>query len=486
MMGRTPLDPRWHVIREDGSPFPGEQRPPMVTLRTGQPCSDVVMGVYSAEGSLSWVLVNSRPILRPGEPRPGGVVVTLADITARKHAEEETRRQIIRAEALAHLAMHLNAHADIPMLLDEVCAETAHALHLPTAMVSLYDTDRDLFYTAAAWGAARDLLLRHPAIPRAVLEPFLSRAEAAWIIPDLQALPNLGAAQVEVGQNMGAAAVARLEHEGRLIGMLSVPASVGGRVFSVDDLTLLRALGNLAAAAVADAQLLEQIRLDRQQLADLSRQLVEVQEAERRYVARELHDEIGQALTGLQLMLATLPDLPPEAAERLQTARNLADDLSEQVHDLSLDLRPSILDDLGLLPTLVWHFQRYGDHTGITINFAHDGLNRRFPAPVETAAYRIVQEALTNIARHAHVQEAAVRVWADGETLNVQVEDLGAGFDEQSIRRGGLSGMRERAALLGGDFTLTTAPGAGTMFLAALPLSEAGPTPPTALTGKPA
>jgi signal transduction histidine kinase len=138
---------------------------------------------------------------------------------------------------------------------------------------------------------------------------------------------------------------------------------------------------------------------------------------------------------------------------------------------LSLDLRPGMLDDLGLLPALLWHIEHYTAQTHVRVIFKHSGLEgMRFAPEVETAAYRVVQEALTNAARHARVSEAAVRVWADGHTLAIQVEDRGAGFDPETVLAAsgtsGLAGMRERAMLLGGQLTVESRPGAGTRLTA--------------------
>jgi signal transduction histidine kinase len=211
------------------------------------------------------------------------------------------------------------------------------------------------------------------------------------------------------------------------------------------------------------------------QLQALSQRLLDVQETERRAIARELHDEIGQLLTGLKLTLEmSTPLLVDEAKEHLHQARRVVHDLMARMRNLSLDLRPTMLDDLGVLPALLWHFERFTAQTGVQVDFKHAGLDgRRFVPAVETAAFRIVQEALTNVARHARVQSVTVRSWSDDhETLSVMVEDQGTGFEPQSIpaTSHGLAGMRERARALGGQLTIDSAPGVGTCILAALPL----------------
>lgn len=220
----------------------------------------------------------------------------------------------------------------------------------------------------------------------------------------------------------------------------------------------------------------EALREYAQRLQTLSHRLVEVQEAERRHLALELHDEIGQLLTGLKLSLEMgMRSSVDGAKANLGKAQALANDLMTRVRQMSLDLRPTMLDDLGLIPALLWHFDRYSDLTHVQVVFRHIGLEgRRFAPDVETTAYRLVQEALTNVARHAGASEVTVRLWADQEMLNAQIEDRGAGFDPEAAlainASSGLSGMRERAGLLGGQLTVESVPGEGTCVTVELPL----------------
>ncbi|HEV8715120.1 MAG TPA: PAS domain S-box protein [Candidatus Binatia bacterium] len=222
-------------------------------------------------------------------------------------------------------------------------------------------------------------------------------------------------------------------------------------------------------------QVEEQLQDYAERLQFLSRRLLEIQESERRTLARELHDELGQVLTGLRLNLEASLHLPPQAArQRVEIALPLANELIGHVRELALDLRPAVLDDLGLAPALEWLCKRYTVRTQVTVTFEQKGLNRRFAPEVETAAYRIVQEALTNVARHAGVSEARVWLGADHDQLTVEIHDQGRGFEPDTVLAAGagsgLVGMRERAALLGGQLTVEAAPGQGTRIRAHLPL----------------
>lgn len=203
--------------------------------------------------------------------------------------------------------------------------------------------------------------------------------------------------------------------------------------------------------------------------------LIEMQELERKHIARELHDEIGQVLTSATMILSLSRQLPAvESQKRTAEACALLDELIGKVRGLALDLRPSVLDHFGLAAALTGFFQRFTAQTGVHVVFRDfDTDGRRFSSETETAAYRIVQEALTNVARHAKVQEATVTVLAEDRFLRIEVEDRGEGFDTHEVCAAeafGLNGMRERAALLGGRFIVRTSLGSGTRIVAELPL----------------
>jgi PAS domain S-box-containing protein len=218
-------------------------------------------------------------------------------------------------------------------------------------------------------------------------------------------------------------------------------------------------------------------------LRDLSRQLVQAQETERKAIARELHDEIGQILTGLRLTLDAMQQLVEGGATApLLRAITIVDTLQDRVRTLSLNLRPMALDDRGLLPALLLQCNQCLAH-GLEVNVFHSGVSgRRFPSEVETTAYRVVQEGLTNVARHAGVKAATVRLWADEETLGVQVEDDGQGFNVEPVlaatQSGGLSGMRERVTLVGGELVVESTPRSGTRITAELRINQHTTTSP--------
>jgi signal transduction histidine kinase len=205
-----------------------------------------------------------------------------------------------------------------------------------------------------------------------------------------------------------------------------------------------------------------------------ARVLVDIQEGERRVIARELHDRLGQSLAVLKLLLGdAMTSSPDKARYTLGEAQSLVNEMMSLARELSLELRPKMLDDLGLLPALLYLFESFTSRTRVAVRFEHQGLHKKIPPETGLAAYRIVKEALQNVAAHAGVAEARVRVWSDRWILSVRIEDSGSGFEADEIAEtwpGGINGMRGRALIAGGRFSLTSAPGMGTVVTAELPL----------------
>jgi two-component system, NarL family, sensor histidine kinase UhpB len=210
-------------------------------------------------------------------------------------------------------------------------------------------------------------------------------------------------------------------------------------------------------------------------------QIINAQEEERKRVARELHDETSQVLTSLLISLALLEEsiTSPPARERITETRQLAHQTLRAIRSLSIDLRPSALDDLGLLPALRWYIKEYQQKFSIEVDFQATGIKERLSAEMETVLYRIVQEALTNVARHSHAQKVSVLLKEEDNAINTTISDNGRGFDYAQLKkkpshgqeRGwGLVGMIERAQLLGGTLTIDSKADHGTVIHAHIPI----------------
>ena len=221
----------------------------------------------------------------------------------------------------------------------------------------------------------------------------------------------------------------------------------------------------------------ELLREREQVRAQLLRKVISAQEDERKRIARELHDETSQGLAVLAMGLEAAQDaLRTGKTPRLDEVKAVAVRTLEDVHRLILDLRPSVLDDLGLLSAIRWYAERHLETRGISVRCEFGELDRRLPPEMETALFRICQETMSNVARHSKATAVLVQVGVEDDEIRIDIEDDGRGFDQEeaSRREGrrpwGLMGIRERAEILGGSARVESAPGKGTRVLVRIPL----------------
>jgi PAS domain S-box-containing protein len=401
-------------------------------------------------------------------------LVSMRDITERKRAEEALLRDADRSKALARIAARLNASLELKDVLNAVCEQVARVLEAPVTMIWLADEELQASQIQASYGLPAEIYEQIQSVPSRLHPLFQQVLENIYYVPNIQEVldnPNL---PLFHKAGLHTVMVCLFYHEGHFIGILSVFRKEVGFQFSEADVTLLNTLSNQITIAIYNAQLYEQVKAGRERLQYMSEKLVNIQEAERRHLAIELHDEIGQALIHIKMSLDRFDPAYPEKGN-LESAREMILDLMNRVRGLSLELRPTILDDLGLLPAVLWHIERFTTLTGIQVDFKHNGMERRFRAQVESTAYRILQESLTNIYRHAGATLVTVSLWADDVRLGLQVEDNGVGFDPASALQemtGGLSGMRERTNVCGGQLLIDSRLTHGTYISLELPLQD--------------
>lgn len=215
----------------------------------------------------------------------------------------------------------------------------------------------------------------------------------------------------------------------------------------------------------------------------LLREIVQAQEAERRRIARDLHDQTGQQITAILLALKVIHDRAEgqnELLGQLEHVRGIVQTIGKEMHQMAIDLRPTALDDVGLAEALQGYAESWSRRTGIAVDLFVTGIKRKsLPAEIETTVYRVVLEALTNIVRHAHASQVNLILERHGNTMVVMIEDNGHGFDVEAtlqlVQRDehiGLLGMRERVALVDGALSIESSPGSGTTVIVRIPLEK--------------
>ncbi len=417
------------------------------------------------------------------------------DITKRRQAEAELERanrellalsqaehrERLLAEDLAQAALALNSSLDLAQVLDRILEQTLRLLPCPAATVLLVEGGQiqmvrqcgleawaapvleDLEAGVPLDGFPRLQAACHERLPLLIQEA--TQDAQARPLSDLGWVHSLAFLPMIQGQSV--------------VGFVSLLSDRPG-FFTPERILHLQSFASHAALAIENARLYRGMKESREQLQSLSRRLVEIQENERRHVARELHDEAGQALTSLVIQLKLLQrdaNAPPRMRAGISVLMAEVELLMENLHRLAMDLRPASLDHVGLTAALQQYCRTLAEQNGLRVGFETVGLEGRVAPDVETALYRIVQEALHNVVRHARAARVDVLLERRGDRIVAIVEDNGQGFDVTAAAGPGhlgLLGIQERALALGGSLTIESTPCGGTALFVEVPDARPG------------
>ncbi len=287
---------------------------------------------------------------------------------------------------------------------------------------------------------------------------------------DMTSDPRTLRPESAIEDNLRAFISVPLRAEGKILGTLNI-ASRNGHKFSPGEVRLLEGIGRQIAAAVENARLYQKVRENKVR-QELLQETFSIQEEERRRIARELHDETSQVLatlsTNLEVAMGMLPSGTDEVRKVLKKTQALSTNILEETHKLIYQLRPTLLDDLGLVPATRWLIDSTLNDAGINVDFKLLGRERRLATKIETVIFRVVQEIVANITRHARAKNVEVRLFFRRGTMGVRIIDDGRGFDvtealtsKERPRGLGLLGMQERVELINGTFHIVSHPGGG-------------------------
>lgn len=428
----------WYSVSADGSKLMQEEYPAFHVIRTGNPLINITAGIDNpkTEGR-TWVLMNAFPEF-DDEKKLKQVVLTFVDITDAKRAEEELKRSehdLNMAQAIAKTGSW-----EFNMLTQEL--KWSKELY---RIYELEDTSPGELY-------AKYRQRFHP-----------------------EDLPNLDTTLKKAIENKKG-----YTYQHRIIVNNGVIKHILGIGEVIQDET-----GNVVALKGTGQDITEMIKAEERlqnsykQIKQLVTHLQDIREQERTNMAREIHDELGQQLTGLKMYISSLhKKIAPQEEdikEKFTSTLQLIEDTIKSVRKISMDLRPSMLDDLGLMAALEWQSNEFEKRSGIDTEFINETGNKEIPNRLKTGLFRIYQESLTNVARHADAKKIVSSLKLENNNLILTITDNGKGFSFKNIESKktlGLFGMKERTLEMGGHYEIKSEPGTGTTVSVTVPLSS--------------
>jgi signal transduction histidine kinase len=416
-------------------------------------------------------------LLKPFTPEE--LVASVQKVLEKKRLIRENLLLKARLPIL-EISKALMSEMNLERLVQLVLATVQKTLRSEWVSLMLLDEERQELSISAALGLPDEVMTTtRVKVGQGLAGLAVQRREPILVSEQAETDPAIQSSLVR--RAVGSTICVPLVLKDRVLGVLNTSRPQGVVPFRQDDVDLLSILGEQIAIAIENAQLLDAVTKHERDLQKLSAQLLSAQEAERKRISQELHDEMGQALTAISINLAAIEkELPSGIISmirgRLEETRSLADQTLEQIRELSLNLRPAMLDDLGLVPTLRWYVNRYATRLNIEVELDAIGVEERLSPETETVLYRIMQEALTNAARHAQAHRVRIRLERKEATVTASIEDDGQGFDvevvtgRKALEHGvGLLGIRERVASVGGNFSIESYLGQGTRLTIEIP-----------------
>ncbi len=441
---RNMLGPNWTAVHEDGSPFDIAEYPIAVTLKTGQSLLNVVMGVLRPDGQLAWVSVNTQPLIRKGESLPYAVVASITDIAERLRAHAELQRSEEHYRLLFEHSFAGIARMTASGALVECNDALAHMFGCTSREKLLESEGSNFYFDLTERQRLFDELLKCGSLRNQEIKMKRLDGSTVW------ALVNASLLQTE--KNSG-------------------EPLFEGVILDITERKLTE-------------QKLEQLY---EQSRALSARLETVREEERTHIAREIHDNLGQMMTGLKMdfswlekRMARLKDekLQSEIKPKFVEVAKLLEDAIQTVRNIASDLRPGVLDTLGLRAAIDWQVREFKLKTEIKCSLKLCHEPKDLSQDHATALFRILQEILTNITRHANATQVNIEMTKTSNDIRLVVSDDGIGISEEQIRNPkslGLLGMRERAMIYGGSVTVTSQANGGTSVNVRIPIKKVKP-----------
>ena len=399
---------------------------------------------------------------------------------------ENAKQRVEDLTIINEVSQSITKSLHLEQLLSSVANSLTKMIGASNCYIFSVDDKRNVLYGVAASDQRGDAIRKvEIKTNENTLVSLTAREQHPFMVENAPQDPRISKKWVDVFKSRSLLSIPLITKE-RVIGVVLLDETRYFRQFTKEEIQKVVALASQVSIAIENATLYQAVTKHMERLQTLSSAIVNIQEEERRRIAQELHNEAGQALTGIKMSLEwvekELGTSEKAVKERIQEVRSQVTKTLEDLRRLSSDLRPAILDESGLIPTLRWYIEEYSKRTKTAVHLQTTGTQKRFSAKVETLFYRIIQEALTNVAKHAQAESVIVSLEKKDVHVHLYITDDGKGFEVKRyfssppmIRRGlGILGMKERVELAGGTFFIDSDPGQGTRISIKIPIVKRG------------
>ena len=463
---------------------PYHECPLKAVWQTGKPARVTHRHVYNANGEERERYLDI--IASPIKDRRGVVIAVtelMRDVTEAKEAESRSLEACQNLAAVNTVASAVNQSLDLDTVLYAAIEKTLEIMKRNTGGILLLDEERKLLCYRVHNGLSKEYAQTVCFRMGEGIVGKVAQSGQAIMVDDVTIDPRVAHPALIAAERLRAFAAIPLQVRGKVLGVLTI-ASHDARKFSAEDIQLLDSIASQIAIAVENAKLHQEVQHKDESRGELLGEIFTIQEEERRRIARELHDETSQSLASLAASLEAVASMLPTGAEkartRLRKVEQVALNALDEIHRIIYELRPTLLDDLGLVAAARWLATNNLGAAGVKVKFKTTGRVKRLTPKMETILFRVIQEAVSNIARHARARNADITISFKKDTITVYVRDDGDGFDvEEAISsrdrpRGlGLLGMKERVELVRGKLNIKSSPGSsGTEVEIEIPLNQ--------------
>jgi PAS domain S-box-containing protein len=466
--------------------IPDHECPLKAVWETRKPVRVTHCHVYHVNGEKGkrYVEIIASPI----EDKHGNVIAItelMRDVTRAKEMEATITEAHQNLLALNTIAITVSQSLDPDTVLYSAINKTLEVMNRNTGGILLWDEEKQKLCYRVHSGLSQEYARAVCFLPGEGIVGKVAQSGEAILVDDISKDARAANHTLIAAEGLRAFAAVPLRVKEKVLGVLTI-ASHDARKFSTEDIQLLESIASQIAIAVENARLHQEVQRKDESRGELLGEIFAIQEEERRRIARELHDETSQSLASLaaslEAVVGMLPSGTDEAKLRLKKGEQVAISILDETHRLIYELRPTLLDDLGLVAASRWLTENNLGAGGVAVNFKTSGRVRRLPSRIETTLFRVIQEAVSNIAKHAHARNVNVALNFRKGAIAIHVGDDGEGFDvDEAISsrnrpRGlGLLGMKERVELMKGTLRITSQHGSGTEVDIEIPTNQRGP-----------